>query len=64
MGALCGAAMGLSAFMQGKAGAKAADSSSETGKSFGNYILFVGVIETAALLVMVFAMCAVGKLVM
>ena len=58
IGGLAGFAMGLSAFMQGKAGAKASDALTETGKGFGNYIMVVGVIETVALFVMVFAMTA------
>ena len=58
IGALAGAAMGLSAFMQGRAGAKACDAQAETGKGFANYIMVVGVIETVALFVMVFAMTA------
>lgn len=58
IGGLAGFAMGLSAFMQGKAGAKASDALAETGKGFGNYIMVVGVIETVALFVMVFAMTA------
>jgi len=58
VGVLAGFAMGLSAFMQGKAGAKAADALAETGKGFFNYIMVVGVIETVALFVMVFTMTA------
>jgi len=58
IGALAGVAMGLSAFMQGRAGAKACDAQAETGKGFANYIMVVGVIETVALFVMVFAMTA------
>ncbi|MEW6754309.1 MAG: V-type ATP synthase subunit K [Candidatus Latescibacterota bacterium] len=58
LGSLAGLAIGLSAFMQGKAGAKAADALAETGKGFGNYIMVLGVIETVALFVMVFAMTA------
>ena len=58
IGALAGAAMGLSAYMQCRAGAKACDALTETGKGFGNYIMVVGVIETVALFVMVFAMTA------
>jgi V/A-type H+-transporting ATPase subunit K len=61
IGALAGLAMGLSAFMQGKAGAKASDALGETGKGFGNYIMVLGVIETVALFVMVFAMTALPK---
>ncbi|MCK4894752.1 MAG: V-type ATP synthase subunit K [Calditrichia bacterium] len=58
IGLLAGFAMGMSAFMQGKAGAKAADALAETGKGFGNYIMVLGVIETVALFVMVFTMTA------
>jgi len=58
IGLLAGLAMGLSAFMQGKAGAKAADALAETGQGFGNYIMVLGVIETVALFVMVFTMTA------
>ncbi len=61
LGAVCGLAIGMSAFFQGKIGAKAADALAETGKGFGNYIMVVGVIETVALFVMVFAMTALPK---
>jgi len=61
-GVLCGIAMGMSAWMQGKAGASAADAMAETGKGFGNYLIVLGIIETVALFVMVFVMTAVGKL--
>jgi V/A-type H+-transporting ATPase subunit K len=56
-----GVAMGFSAWMQGKAGACAADAYGETGKGFGNYIMVLGVIETVALFVMVFLMTALPK---
>lgn len=58
LGLFAGVAMGMSAYMQGKAGAKAADALAETGKGFGNFIMVVGVIETVALFVMVFTMTA------
>lgn len=58
LGMAAGLAMGASAYMQGKAGAKAADALAETGKGFGNYIMVLGVIETVALFVMVFTMTA------
>jgi len=58
IGAVAGIAIGLSAYMQGKAGAKASDALAETGKGFANYIMVVGVIETVALFVMIFAMIA------
>ncbi|MEA1911722.1 MAG: V-type ATP synthase subunit K [Spirochaetota bacterium] len=55
-----GAAMGASAFMQGKAGAAASDALGETGKGFGNYIMVLGLVETVALFVMVFLMGAIS----
>ena len=61
-GILCGLAMGMSAWMQGKAGAAASDAMAETGKGFGNYLIVLGVIETVALFVMVFILMAAGKL--
>jgi V/A-type H+/Na+-transporting ATPase subunit K len=57
-GLLGGLAMGFSAWMQGRAGASAADAFAETGKGFGNYIIILGVIETVALFVMVFLITA------
>ena len=62
IGLFAGIAIGMSAYMQGKAGAKAADALAETGKGFGNYIMVLGVIETVALFVMVFTMTALPKL--
>ena len=61
IGLLGGAAIGFSAFMQGKAGARACDALTETGKGFGNYIMVLGVIETVALFTMVFCMTALPK---
>lgn len=49
-----GIAMGMSAWMQGRAAAGASDALAETGKGFGNYLIVLGVIETVALFVMVF----------
>ena len=62
VGILFGIAIGISAYMQGKAGAVCADAMGETGKGFGNYIVVVGIIETVALFVMAFAMGLIGKL--
>lgn len=62
LGIFCGIAIGMSALMQGKAGAVAADALGETGKGFGNYITVLGVIETVALFVMAFALTVIGKL--
>ena len=61
-GILAGIAIGMSALMQGKAGAAASDALAETGKGFGNYIMVLGVIETVALFVMVFIIQAVGNI--
>jgi V/A-type H+-transporting ATPase subunit K len=60
-GLLGGLAMGFSAWMQGRAGANAADAYAETGKGFGNYIMILGIIETVALFVMVFLITALPK---
>ncbi len=49
-----GLAIGMSAWMQGRAGAGASDALAETGQGFGNYLMALGVIETVALFVMVF----------
>lgn len=58
-GLVAGVAIGLSAFMQGRAGAGASDALAETGKGFVNYLMVLGVIETVALFVMVFISRAV-----
>ncbi|MDD5644018.1 MAG: V-type ATP synthase subunit K [bacterium] len=60
-GILAGIALGMSALMQGRAGAAASDAMAETGKGFGNYIMVLGVIETVALFVMVFIMMGVAN---
>ena len=62
MGILSGLAMGVSAYMQGRAGAVACDAMGETGKGFGNYIVVLGIIETVALFVMAFTLGLLGKL--
>ena len=56
IGLMGGLAMGLSAWLQGKAGAMASDALAESQKGFGNYIMVLGIIETVALFVMVFLM--------
>ena len=58
-GTVAGIAMGMSAWMQGKAGAGASDALGETGQGFVNYLLALGMIETVALLVMIFVQKAV-----
>ncbi len=62
VGLFCGLAIGVSAWMQGKAAACAADAMGETGKGFGNYIVVIGIIETVALFVMAFALGLLGRL--
>jgi len=58
-GVICGVAMGMSAWMQGRAAAAASDALAETGKGFVNYLLALGMIETVALFVMAFAGTAI-----
>jgi len=62
IGLIGGLAMGMSAWMQGKAGAGAADALAETGKGFTNYLIVLGIIESVALFVMVFLLGKVGAL--
>jgi V/A-type H+-transporting ATPase subunit K len=54
LGAVGGMAIGLSAWMQGKIGAAAADAFAETGQGFTNYLMALGIIESVAIFVMVF----------
>jgi V/A-type H+-transporting ATPase subunit K len=61
IGALCGAAIGLSAYFQGACGACACDAMGETGKGFGNYMIILGLTETVALLVMAFTLGILGR---
>ncbi len=63
-GILGGIAMGVSAWMQGKAGAAASNAMAETGKGFGNYLIVLGIIETVALFVMVFILMAAGRIIL
>ena len=62
IGAFCGAAIGLSAYFQGKCGACACDAMGETGKGFGNLMIILGLTETVALLVMAFILGVLGRL--
>lgn len=61
LGAFCGLAIGLSAYFQGKCAAVACDAMGETGKGFGNYLAVLGMTETVAVFVMVFALMILGK---
>jgi V/A-type H+/Na+-transporting ATPase subunit K len=62
IGAFSGAAIGLSAYFQGRCAACACDAMGETGKGFGNYLAVLGMTETVAILVMVFTLIILGKL--
>ena len=62
IGALAGLAIGFSALVQGKIGAKAADALAETGKGFGNYLMALGIAETVAIFVLVFSMTTLPKM--
>lgn len=56
IGLFGGPAIGASAYAQGKAAAAACDAFGETGKGFANYVLVLGIVESVALLAMVFLM--------
>ena len=58
VGVLGGAAIGLSAWMQGKAAAAACDAFAETGKGTANYFIVIGIVETVALFTLVFSLLA------
>ncbi len=62
IGIFGGLAMGTSAYFQGVAGAGAVDAFAETGKGFTNYVLVLGVIESVALLTMVFLMTMINTM--
>ncbi|MDD4980479.1 MAG: V-type ATP synthase subunit K [Candidatus Omnitrophica bacterium] len=61
IGIFAGAAIGLSAYWQGKCAAAACDALGETGKGFANYMTVLGMTETVALFVMVFTLVVLGK---
>jgi V/A-type H+/Na+-transporting ATPase subunit K len=55
-----GLAMGLSAWLQGVAGAAASDALGETGQGTANYFMALGIIETVALFVLAFISKAIS----
>lgn len=59
-GLIAGAAMGLTSWLKGRAGAAASVALAETGKGFVNYLMVLGVVETVSLFVMVFVSKAVS----
>ena len=56
VGILAGAAIGFSAFFQGKVAAASADALGETGKGTANYFIVIGIVETVALFTLVFGL--------
>ncbi len=54
LGIFGGIALGISAWLQGVAGAGAADAFAETEKGFANYLMVLGIIETVAIFTMAF----------
>ena len=58
-----GLAIGLSAWLQGRAAAGAADAQAETGQGFINYLAAIGIVETIAIFVFVFMIFTVNNFV-
>ena len=52
--AFAGLAVGMSAWMQGKAAAAASDALGETGQGTANYLIALGIVETVAIFTLVF----------
>ncbi|OGV59218.1 MAG: hypothetical protein A2X45_10690 [Lentisphaerae bacterium GWF2_50_93] len=55
VGILCGIGLGVNAWFMGIAAAKCCDSFADTNKGFTNNLMVIGIMETVALFVMVFA---------
>ena len=62
LGILAGITMGASAWMQGRAAAASCAAFVDTGKGFANYLMSLGIIETVAIFIMVFAIVFSGKI--
>jgi V/A-type H+/Na+-transporting ATPase subunit K len=63
IGVFGGLAIGTSAYLQGKAAASACDAFGETGKGFAQYVLVLGIVESVALLAMVFLMNIISAMI-
>ena len=63
LGAFAGTIIGLSAYLQGKVGAAAADSQAETGQGFTNYLAALGVIETVPIFMLMLMLFAIKQVV-
>lgn len=61
LGIFAGFAIGLSAFLQGRACAAACDAQAETGQGLTNYLSAIGIVETTAIFAMVFTLIAIGR---
>jgi V/A-type H+-transporting ATPase subunit K len=61
-GVLGGIAIGVAAWMQGRAAAVAADAIADSEKGFVNYMMILGIIESVALFVMIFIIVTLNKL--
>jgi V/A-type H+-transporting ATPase subunit K len=59
LGCFAGLAIGVSAWLQGRAAAAACDAQAETGQGITNYFAALGIIETVAIFTMVFTLLAV-----
>lgn len=59
VGIFGGLAIGVSAWMQGRAGAAASDALAETGQGAANFFMAIGIIETVALFVLAFILNAI-----
>jgi V/A-type H+-transporting ATPase subunit K len=62
IGIVGGAAMGVSAWLQGVAAAASCDAYAETEKGFTNDLMILGIIETVALFVMVFGIVLINSI--
>ena len=62
VGIISGVTMAASAWMQGKAAAGACTAFVDTGKGLANFLIALGIIETVAIFIMVFAMVFTAKL--
>lgn len=62
MGIFAGLSLGVSAWMQGRAGAAAADAQGETGSGLANNLGAIGIVETVAIFAMVFTLLATFSL--
>jgi V/A-type H+/Na+-transporting ATPase subunit K len=60
VGLFGGIALGISAWLQGMAGAAAADAQGESGKGFVNNLMVLGLIETVAIFTLIFLMMRLG----